>query len=118
VLARTPDTVRLQVTSPRGAPTVFLRTDMPVRGVAVAFPGRPPLSSPLDAGPLNLRLDDVSPEGAVVDLQLTGPVALRVDDQTLGLAGVPGFTPRPPELRQARGNQSDVVVVSRAVAVP
>jgi hypothetical protein len=75
------------------------------------------LSAPLAPQPLSLRLDDVPPEGAVVDLQVTGPVTLHVDDQTLGLAGVPGFTPRPPELRQARGNSSDVVVVSRRVVL-
>jgi len=116
VLSRTPDAARLQVTSPRGAPTIFLRGDLPVRGVTVAYPGRPPLSAPLVPGPLSLRLDDVPPEGAVVDLLVTGPVTLRVDDQGLGLDGVPGFAPRPPELRQARGNESDVVVVSRRVA--
>jgi hypothetical protein len=118
VLLRTPDTVRLQVASPRGAPTIFLRTDVAARSVTVAYPGRPVLSAPLAPEPMSLRLDDVPPEGVVVDLQVTGPVTVRVDDQTLGLAGVPGFTPRPPELRQARGNDSDVVVVSRAVAVP
>ena len=118
VLARTPEGgLRLQVTSPRRAPTIFLRAD---RGgpLTVTFPGRPAVSVNPDPGPLNLRLDDVPPEGAVVEVAITGPVSLRVDDQTLGLAAVPGFTPRPPELRQARGSESDVVVVSRAVAVP
>ncbi|PVZ11014.1 peptidase M28-like protein [Actinomycetospora cinnamomea] len=117
VLSRTPDTLRLQVVSPRGAPTVILRGDLAARAVTVTYPGRPVLSSPLEPGPLTLRLEDVPPEGVLVDLQVTGPVSLRVDDQTLGLAGVPGFTPRPPDLRQARGNSSDVVVVSRRVAV-
>ena len=118
VLGRTPEGVRLQVTSPRGAPTVFLRSDLPVAGGAVTFPGTPPLALPPSPGPLNLRLDAVPREGVTVDLVATGPVQLRVDDQTLGLAGVPGFAPRPPDLRQARGNQSDVVVVSRQVTVP
>ncbi|GLZ45861.1 aminopeptidase [Actinomycetospora sp. NBRC 106375] len=118
VVGRTPEGVRLQVTSPRGAPTVFLRSDLPVAGGTVTFPGAPPLALPPSPGPLNLRLDAVPPEGVTVDLVATGPVQLRVDDQTLGLAGVPGFAPRPPDLRQARGNESDVVVVSRQVAVP
>ncbi|MDD7933947.1 M20/M25/M40 family metallo-hydrolase [Actinomycetospora straminea] len=112
-----PGGVRLLVSSPRGAPTIFVRADRPATAVTVAYPGRPPVSMPLDGGPLRLELDDVPPEGAVVDLQLAGPATLRVDDQTLGLAGVPDISPRPPELRQARGNQSDVVVVSRRLAV-
>ncbi|GAA4728466.1 M20/M25/M40 family metallo-hydrolase [Actinomycetospora chibensis] len=117
VLERTPAGVRLLLSSPRGAPTMFLRGE---RGgpITVLYPGRPPVSVDPGPGPLDLRLDDVGREGVVVDVAIPGPVALRVDDQTLGLGAVPGFTPRPPELRQARGNSSDVVVVSRAVAVP
>ncbi len=116
VLGRTPDSVRLQISSPRGAPTISLRTDRPTRSVAVSFPGRAVVTSPL-SGSFQLRIDDVPPEGAVVDLQLggPGPVVMRVDDQSLGLAAVPGFAPRPPDLRQARGNDSDQVVVSRRV---
>lgn len=110
--------VRLQVSSPRGAPTIIVRADRPAASVTVTYPGRTPLTTPLDGGPLRLQLDDVPPEGATVDLQLGGPATLRVDDQTLGLAGLPDFVPRPPELRQARGNQSDVVIVSRRLAVP
>ena len=117
VLERTPAGVRLLLSSPRGAPTMFLRGE---RGgaITVLYPGRPPVSVDPGPGPLDLRLDDVGREGVVVDVAIPGPVELRVDDQTLGLGAVPGFTPRPPELRQARGNESDVVVVSRAVAVP
>jgi hypothetical protein len=118
VLGRTPDGVRLLLTSPRGAPTMVLRTDLPVPAGTVTYPGLAPLAVPASSGPLTLRLDAVPREGVVVDLVATGPLSLRVDDQTQGLAGVPGFTPRPPELRQARGNRSDVVVVSRQVVVP
>ena len=118
VLSRTPDTVRLLLTSPRRAPTVFLRSELPVGAATVTFPGLAPLSVPPSSAPLDLRIDAVPPEGVVVDLVATGPLALRLDDQTDGLGGVPGFTPRPPELRQARGNDSDVVVVSRQIAVP
>lgn len=103
------------MTSPRGAPTISLRTDRPARSAAVALPGRPIVSTTLATGVL--RIDDVPPEGAVVDLALSGPVTLRVDDQSLGLGAVPGFTPRPPELRQARGNDSDQVVVSRRLVL-
>lgn len=118
VAERTPGGVRLQVSSPRGAPTIALRSDVPASAVTVSYPGRPPVSTPLTGGPLRLRLDDVPREGAVVDLQLAGPVSLLVDDQTLGLTQVPTFRPRPPELRQARGNDSDRVIVTRRVEVP
>ena len=84
--------MRLLLSSPRGAPTMFLRGE---RGgaITVLYPGRPPVSVDPGPGPLNLRLDDVGREGVVVDLAIPGPVALRVDDQTLGLGAVPGFTP-------------------------
>lgn len=118
VAERTPGGVRLQVSSPRGAPTIALRSDVPASAVTVSYPGRPPVSTPLTGGPLRLRLDDVPREGAVVDLQLAVPVSLLVDDQTLGLTQVPTFRPRPPELRQARGNDSDRVIVTRRVEVP
>ncbi|GAA4933176.1 peptidase M28-like protein [Actinomycetospora succinea] len=118
VAARTPDGVRLQVSSPRGAPTIAVRSDVPAFSVTVSYPGRPPVSTPLAGGPLRLQLDDVPREGALVDLQLAGPATLLVDDQTLGLAQVPTFRPRPPELRQARGNESDRVIVTRRVDVP
>lgn len=118
VVARTPDGVRLQLASPRGAPTLFLRTDRPVAGGTVTFPELAPLAVPPSPGPLQLRVDAVPPQGVLVDLRVSGPVGVRVEDQSLGLAAVPGFTPRPPVLRQARGNESDVVVVSRQVALP
>lgn len=118
VVGRTPEGVRLQVSSPRGAPTIAVRSSTPASGVTVSYPGRPPVSVPLTGGPLRLQLDDVPREGAVVDLQLTGPARLHVDDQSLGLFAVPDFSPRPPDLRQARGNESDRVIVSRTVDVP
>ncbi|WP_345412863.1 M20/M25/M40 family metallo-hydrolase [Actinomycetospora chlora] len=118
VLERTPDRVRLLLASPRGATTMTLAGDLPVPAGTITYPGLAALALPPSPGPLRLRLDAVPREGVVVDLVATGPLALRVGDQTLGLAGVPGFSPRPPELRQARGNQSDLVVVSRQVAVP
>lgn len=117
VVARTPGGVRLQVSSPRGAPTMTVRSDVAASAVTVSYPGRPPVSVPLEGGPLRLQLDDVPRDGALVDLQLTGPATLRVDDQSLGLGGVPDFRPRPPDLRQARGNESDRVIVSRRVEV-
>ncbi|MFC5136977.1 M20/M25/M40 family metallo-hydrolase [Actinomycetospora rhizophila] len=118
VAERTPGGVRLQVSSPRGAPTIAVRSEAPASSVTVSYLGRPPVSAPLSGGPLRLQLDDVPREGALVDLQLNGPATLVVDDQTLGLATVPGFRPRPPELRQARGNDSDRVIVARRVEVP
>ena len=115
---RTPGGLRVQVSSPRGAPTVSVRSDLPASTVTVTYPGRPSLSVSPGDGSLRVRLDDVPPEGAVVDLRLSGPASLRVDDESPGLAAVPGWAPRPPELRQARGNRSDLVVVSRSVVVP
>ncbi|MEJ2862845.1 M20/M25/M40 family metallo-hydrolase [Actinomycetospora flava] len=117
VVAQTPGGVRLQVSSPRGAPTITLRSSVAASSVTVTYPGRPPVSASLAGGPLRLQLDDVPREGVLVDLQLSGPATVRVDDQSLGLAGVPDFRPRPPELRQARGNESDRVIVSRQVDV-
>jgi hypothetical protein len=64
--------------------------------------------------PTEVRFGDLPPEGIDLTLRTTHQGALRISvyDQTLGLADVPGFQPRPPDL-EPRHSDSDTVVVAR-----
>ncbi len=115
VLERSPERVVLQVASPRGAPSVQLRSDRPLQTVSVVYPGRPVATGSPDG--TEVRLGAVPAAG--VRLTLTpaqpGPLDLAVSDVSDGLGAVPGFVPRPPELRGEANRTTDQVVVTRRV---
>ncbi|WP_165922330.1 M20/M25/M40 family metallo-hydrolase [Pseudonocardia endophytica] len=115
VVERTPDRVVLQVASPRGAPTVQVRSDRPLESVTVVHPGRPPASASPDGS--DVRLSAVPATGVRVTLTPVepGPVGLQVSDVSDGLGAVPGFVPRPPELRGEANRTSDQVLVTRRI---
>ncbi|GFJ89915.1 aminopeptidase [Phytohabitans rumicis] len=60
------------------------------------------------------------PSGVEVELVLRpsgGPVSLRVMDGSDGLAGVPGFRPRPPPVGVAGSHTSELLAVARTLTV-
>ena len=61
-----------------------------------------------------MRFGDLPPEGIDVTLrtQHQGPLRISTYDQTHGLADVPGFQPRPPDL-EPQHSDSDAVIVAR-----
>lgn len=116
IVERTPQRLVLRVASPRGAPTIILRSDRPLPSVTVAPAGRPAVRSGRDVD--EIRLQAVPTAGMRVELTrpAPGPVTITVSDLTPGLAGAPGFRPRPPELRGAADWDSDQIVLSRTVS--
>lgn len=115
VVERTPERVVLQLASPRGAPTLLVRTDRPLEMATAVYPGRPAATGSPDG--TQVRLDAVPSQGVrlVLTPQDPGPLTLMVSDVSDGLGAVPGFVPRPPELRGAPIRNSDQVVVTRQV---
>ncbi|MGQ0778053.1 MAG: M28 family peptidase [Pseudonocardiales bacterium] len=112
-------TVELHVSSPRSAPALVLRIDHPIDQVIVTAPGLAPATITL-AGtrqgpwPTEIRFGDLPPEGIDLTLRTThqGPLRITAYDQTHGLADLPGFQPRPPDLAPRHSN-SDTVTVAR-----
>ena len=112
-------TVELHVSSPRSAPAVVLQIDHRIDQIMVTAPGLDPAAITLvgtGQGPwlTEVRFGDLPPEGIDFTLRTAhqGPLRITASDQTHGLAGVPGFRPRPPEL-QPRHSDSDTVTVVR-----
>lgn len=120
VTRRLPDgAAELRVASRRGAETLGVRADTPgVTSVEVTYAGRDPVVLPAD-GPLDLRLFAVPPGGARIVLRADGPAPLRlvVRDQSTGLSGISGWTPRPPELARSPRSDGETVVLTRSVTV-
>ncbi|MBN9791798.1 aminopeptidase [Pseudonocardia sp. TMWB2A] len=116
VLSRTADRAVLRVTSPRGAPGITLRPDRAVTTATVTPAGRPAVSAAPADGLTEIRLHAVPAAGAVVELVTgPGPLGVAVADLSPGPAGVPGFVPRPPELRAAPDRTGDQVVLATRV---
>lgn len=116
VVERTPERLVLHVASPRGAPAITLRSDRPLPSVTVTPVGRPAVG--VDRAVDEIRLHAVPAAGVRVALTRPGPgpVTLTVSDLAPGLTGMPGFRPRPPELRASPDRDGDQVVLSRTVS--
>ncbi|MGH3897068.1 MAG: M28 family peptidase, partial [Pseudonocardiaceae bacterium] len=117
--SRQSDTVELHVSSPRSAPKVVLRIDHRIDHVTVTAPGLVPAAITVvgtmqGRWPTEVRFGDLPPEGIDVTLRTPHQDPLRISayDQTHGLADVPGFQPRPPDL-EPRDSDSDAVIVAR-----
>ena len=118
--------LRLHLRSPRQADLVVLQVGDLVREVSVSVGGKvtavPPPRFREDTGdlewPYELRFYNPPPEGFEVTLwiQRAELPRLAVSDITFGLAGLEGFTPRPPGLapRSHVSIVSDSVVVGRS----
>lgn len=121
--SRRGDTVELHVSSPRSATAVVLRVEHRVDQVTVTAPGLAPATRTVEGTrpgrwPTEIRFGDLPAEGIDVTLRVTpggsGPLRIACYDQTYGLAGLPGFVPRPPGLEQPPSRHSDTVVVARS----
>jgi hypothetical protein len=113
----------LRLSSQRGADVLTLHTDRPVQNVTIVTDDHPPVTStpsyPEDARaeewPYELRFYDPPVEGIRVTLRLLGEDPLRVglSDYTVGLAEIPGFTERPPDVDRSTSHSSDLLIVGR-----
>lgn len=109
--------LELRVGSRRGADTLGVRADAGgVRSVEVTYVGRRPVVLPV-RGRLNLRLFAVPRGGARLVLRTDSPAPLRlvVRDQTTGLSGISGWTPRPPGLERSPNRDGETVMITRSV---
>lgn len=107
--------------------TVRIVPQRPVRLLAVETGNGPALKGASAAGaPINVRdgrLDLIfhAPPADGIELRLelagTGPVDLSVLDGSDGLADLPGFTPRPPDVGVAGSHTSELVAVTRTTRI-
>ncbi|HZB51377.1 MAG TPA: hypothetical protein VE547_19985, partial [Mycobacteriales bacterium] len=90
-------------------------TGVPVLRAKVAgraVPARP-------GAPLHVLFHAPPAAGLDVELVLGGPGgAVRVTDGSDGLAGLPGFRPRPPAVGVAGSHTSELVLVARTYPLP
>ena len=110
-------TVVLRVTPQRPVRLVHLGlTDVPVLGATVE--GREVPAAELASG-LSVVFHAPPADGVDVTLHLggSGPAALHVQDGSDGLAGLPGFTPRPAGVGIAGSHTSEMAVVGRTVTL-
>lgn len=118
-------TLRLRVTSARGAPNVYLDVQAPGEITAAILDGKP-----LDLGSwpaeerdrFRMAYHAVPPEGIEVKLAFpsTGPASIRVEDRSNGLPEIPGMTiePRPADTMPAPYEMADPTIVSRSFHLP
>jgi hypothetical protein len=117
VVSRGDGTVTLRVVSHRGAPAVTLRLDAPVTEVRATVADREPVTVAVEGAregtwPGEIRFRDLPADGVELTVR-TDARRLTVLDETRGLAGVPGFEPRPPDLTPSTRADGDLVSVAR-----
>ncbi|MGH3913735.1 MAG: aminopeptidase, partial [Pseudonocardiaceae bacterium] len=117
--SRRDESTELHISSPRSAPAVVLRIDHRIDQIIATAPGLDPAARTLvgtgpGPWPTEVRFGDLPPEGIDLTLRTThqGPLRIAAYDQTHGLAAIPGFQPRPPELAP-RHSDSDTITVAR-----
>ncbi|HEX6869481.1 MAG TPA: M28 family peptidase [Micromonosporaceae bacterium] len=111
-------TLTLRITPNRPVRLVALAVPEGVRVVRATVAGRD--ISPAAAGEeFVLLFHAPPPEGLTMTLVLdrTDQVRLRVMDGSDGLAGLPGFRPRPPDVGVKGSHTSELVLVGRTYAV-
>jgi hypothetical protein len=118
-------TLTLTLTPARPARLVFLHIESdpatssgPVVRASVA--GRDvPVRASTDAAGFGVLFHAPGPGGVTMTLVLaqTGPVRVRVMDGSDGLAGLPGFTARPPDVGVLGSHESELVLVARTYTV-
>ena len=120
--SRTGDTLRLHVSSRRGASGMTLRIERPISEVTARAPGSAPVTVPVTgmrAGtwPGEIRFRDLPSDGVDIEVRLpSGPVRVTAIDETHGLEDAPGFVARPPDVEAGTREDGDLVAVTRTVA--
>jgi hypothetical protein len=121
--SRTSDTLRLHVSSRRGATGMTLRIERPISEVTARSPGSAPVTVPVTgvrAGtwPGEIRFRDLPTQGVDIEVRLPpGPVRVTAIDETHGLEDAPGFVARPPDVEAGTREDGDLVAVTRTVAL-
>lgn len=104
-------TLRLRVSSARGAPLISLFLDLDTEVISVTVAGKP--LAPTHA----INLATPPPEGFELELKVrgAGPLRLTVVDQTYGLPTLAGvsYRPRPPDMMEQPSHTGDATLVSK-----
>ncbi|NRQ31925.1 M28 family peptidase [Nonomuraea sp. NN258] len=113
-------TLKLRVSAGRGARSVTLRLDRPITHAGVSAGRFGTVSVPVTGTrtgtwPAEIRFRGIPAGGAQITVRVPGQdrVRLTVIAETDGLAGVPGFVPRPPELVAATREDGDLTAITR-----
>lgn len=109
----------VHVTPQRQVDSVLVRVPGAAQVRAATVAGRDVSSDQLGSGDLTLVLYAPPAGGFDVDLVMaaTQPVDLLVEDQSTGLADLPGFVPRPPDVGVGGGHRADLVAVASTAQV-
>ncbi|GIG92175.1 aminopeptidase [Plantactinospora endophytica] len=123
--SRTIDSVTVHVASPRGAPSVTLRTEVPIVGATATMPGEAPVSAVVEGTRANtwpgeIRFRGLPAEGVEITVRIGTPDAFRLTaiDETHGLEDAPGFVHRPANLVAGTREDGDIVAVATTFPVP
>ncbi|MEU6424274.1 M20/M25/M40 family metallo-hydrolase [Microbispora sp. NPDC046973] len=124
VLSRAGDTVTLRVAAGRGARSVTLRVDHPITSVTAVADGMRPVTAAVTGTrartwPGEIRVRGIPPRGARITVRIPGTRTARLTAiaERDGLAAVPGFVPRPPDLVASTREDGELVAVTRTYVI-
>ena len=112
-------TLTLRVRPRRPVRLVGFRLEDGTQAVGVKVAGRELTGAEVGEPGFGVVFHAPPPDGLEIALVLerAGPVKLRVLDGSDGLAGLPGFRPRPPGIGVAGSHTSELVLVARTATV-
>ncbi|MEU6723220.1 M28 family peptidase [Nonomuraea wenchangensis] len=124
VLRRDGDRVELRVSAGRAARSLTLRIERPITEATAVTAGAAPVTvrvagARANTWPGEVRFRGLPDAGARVTLRVQGADKVRITAiaETDGLAAVPGFVPRPPELVAATREDGELIAITRTYTV-
>ncbi|MED7929051.1 M28 family peptidase [Nonomuraea sp. LP-02] len=124
VLRRDGDRVELRVSAGRAARSLTLRIERPITEATAVTAGAAPVTvrvagARANTWPGEVRFRGLPDAGARITLRVQGADKVRITAiaETDGLAAVPGFVPRPPELVAATREDGELIAITRTYAV-
>ncbi|MGW2147019.1 M28 family peptidase [Nonomuraea bangladeshensis] len=124
VLRRDGDRVELRVSAGRAARSLTLRIERPITEATAVTAGTAPVTvrvagTRANTWPGEVRFRGLPDAGARITLRVQGADKVRITAiaETDGLAAVPGFVPRPPELVAATREDGELIAVTRTYTV-
>ncbi|MFG1617172.1 M28 family peptidase [Nonomuraea wenchangensis] len=124
VLRRDGETIELRVSAGRAARSLTLRIERPITEATAVTAGAAPVTvrvagARANTWPGEVRFRGLPDAGARITLRVQGADQVRITAiaETDGLAAVPGFVPRPPELVPATREDGELIAITRTYVV-